>query len=240
LEADVVIVGAGVAGCLIAWQLATAGAKVVVLESGPWVDRAKSVDRYRAAVAKVPEAPYEDLEWAPRPNTIALDQYYQQKGPDFFKSTYERRVGGTTWHWQGTAMRFVPNDFKTKTVYDVGVDWPITYDDLEPWYGQAEQALGVAGQTYDDDLSPRSTPYPMPPVPASYLDQQLGKAVESIGLQVKINAQAKNSQTWDGRPPCCGNNICVPICPIGAKYDGAVHATKARDAGAQIVDSVVA
>ena len=116
LEADVVIVGAGVAGSLIAWQLATAGAKVVVLESGTWVDRAAGVERYRAAVAKVPEAPYEDLDWAPRPTVIALDEYYEQAGSDFFQSTYERRVGGTTWHWQGTAMRFVPNAFNASPI----------------------------------------------------------------------------------------------------------------------------
>ena len=97
------------AGSLIAWTLAQAGARVLVLESGPRVDRAKAVETYRAAVAKIPEAPYADLEHAPRPNTIAIGEYYQQQGPDNFQSTYERRVGGTTWHWQGTAMRHLPN-----------------------------------------------------------------------------------------------------------------------------------
>ena len=240
LEADVVIVGAGVAGSLIAWQLATAGVKVVVLESGTWVDRAKGVERYRAAVAKAPEAPYEDLDWAPRPTVIALDGYYEQAGDDFFKSTYERRVGGTTWHWQGTAMRFVPNDFQLRTLYGHGADWPLSYDDLEPWYVQAEQALGVSGQQYDDDLMPRSAPFPMPPLVMTVLDQRIADVATPLGHKVFINAQAKNSQAWDGRPACCGNNICVPICPIGAKYDGAVHAKKAQDAGAQIVDSAVA
>ncbi len=240
VEADVVIVGAGVAGSLIAWQLATAGIKVVVLESGTWVDRQKGVEQYRAAVAKTPEAPYEDLEWAPRPLTIALDQYYEQVGDVFFKSTYERRVGGTTWHWQGTAMRFVPNDFQMQTLYGHGKDWPLTYDDLEPWYGQAEQALGVAGQQYDNDLMPRSAAFPMPPLVMTVLDQRISDVATPLGHKVFINAQAKNSQEWDGRPPCCGNNICVPICPIGAKYDAAVHATKAQDAGAQIIDSAVA
>lgn len=240
LEADVVIVGAGVAGSLIAWQLALAGATVVVLESGPWVDRGKGVERYRAAVAKTPESPYEDLDWAPRPTVVALDQYYEQVGKDFFQSTYERRVGGTTWHWQGTAMRFVPNDFQLRTLYGRGADWPLSYDDLEPWYVQAEQALGVAGQQYDNDLMPRSAPFPMPPLVMSVLDQQISNVATPLGHKVFINAQAKNSQVWDGRPACCGNNICVPICPIGAKYDATVHAKKAQDAGAQIVDSAVA
>lgn len=238
LEADVVIVGAGVAGSLIAWTLARAGAKVLVLESGPWVDRAKAVETYRAAVAKVPEAPYPDLEYAPRPTVIAIDAYYQQQGPDTFQSTYERRVGGTTWHWQGTAMRHLPNDFKINTLYGVGVDWPISYDDLEPWNVQAEQAIGVAGDT--DMGSPRSAPYVMPAVPPSYLDLQINQALQPLGMQVLTTPQAKNSQAFDGRPPCCGNNICVPICPIGAKYDGAVHARKAQDAGARIETDAVA
>src|SRR5262245_48624785 len=100
LEADVVIVGAGVAGCLVAYRLAQAGAKVVVLESGTWVDRAQAVAAFQQAVAKVPEAPYPDLEWAPRPTVTSLkDGYYVQDGADIFGSTYERRVGGTTWHW---------------------------------------------------------------------------------------------------------------------------------------------
>jgi glucose dehydrogenase len=238
IEADVVIVGAGVAGSLIAWTLAQAGARVLVLESGPWVDRAEAVKTYQAAVAKVPEAPYPALEHAPRPTVIAIDEYYQQQGPDFFQSTYERRVGGTTWHWQGTSMRHLPNDFQMNTLYGVGVDWPISYDDLEPWYVQAEQALGVAGDT--DMGSPRSAPYVMPAVPPSYLDLHINEALQPLGMQVLTTPQAKNSQAFDGRPPCCGNNICVPICPIGAKYDGAVHATKARDAGAQIEADAVA
>lgn len=239
LEADVVIVGSGIAGSLIAWQLATAGVNVLVLEAGPWVDRAASVERYRAAVAKVPESPYEDLPYAPRPTVLALDEYYQQVGPDTFGSTYVRRVGGSTWHWQGTMIRYVPNDFRMQSTYGVAEDWPITYDDLEPWYVQAENATGVAGESVEGDLMPRSAPFPMPPLPASYVDQVIAQAVEPLGLQVRTNPQAKNSQPFDGRPPCCGNNICVPICPIAAKYDASVHARKAQDAGARIeVDAV--
>ena len=240
LEADVVIVGAGIAGTLIAWQLATAGVSVLVLEAGPWVDRAKAVERYRAAVAKVPEAPYEDLPYAPRPTVIDLEAYYQQDGPDFFKSTYERRVGGSTWLWQGTMIRFVPNDFRMQSLFGVGIDWPISYDDLEPWYLMAEQETGVAGDEFDDDPSPRSGSFPMAAIPASVADQMIAAAVEPLGLSVRTNPQAKNSKAFGGRPPCCGNNICVPICPIGAKYDASVHAGKAQDAGARIEADAVA
>lgn len=239
-SADVVVVGAGVAGLLAAWKLAGAGVQVLVLESGPRVNRAEAVENYRNAVAQVPESPYPDVPYAPRPTVIALDKYYVQEGPSFFKSTYERRVGGTTWHWLGTTLRHLPNDFQLQSRYGVAVDWPITYDDVEPWYGQAEEAMGVAGDDNADLGSPRSTHYPLPPLPLTYLDKQVAVAAAQNGLSVLLTPQARNSITFDGRPPCCGNATCVPICPIGAKYDAAVHAVKAEALGAQIFESAVA
>lgn len=240
-QADVVVVGAGVAGLLAAYRLAQAGVKVLVLESGPRVNRAEAVANYRNASARVPEAPYPDVPWAPRPTVISLrDGYYIQDGEDTFGSTYERRVGGTTWHWLGTTLRHVPNDFKLRSLYGVAVDWPVTYDDLEEWYYQAEVELGVAGDKESHDDSPRKDEYPLPPLPLSYLDRQLARAVEPLGLTVRLTPQARNSITYDGRPPCCGNATCVPICPIAAKYDGSVHARKAEAIGVRIIENAVA
>lgn len=240
LDADVVIVGAGVAGLLCAWSLAKAGVRVLVLESGPRVVREEAVRNYREAVAKVPESPYPDVPHAPRPTVIALDGYYVQDGETFFKSTYERRVGGTTWHWLGTSLRHLPNDFHIKTLYGTGEDWPITYNDLEPWYGRAEEAMGVSGDSEDDLGSPRTTHFPQPPLPLTYLDQQVAMAIRPLGWRVHITPQARNSTFYDGRPPCCGNATCVPICPIGAKYDAATHAAKAEALGAEIRENSVA
>ena len=238
-NADVIIVGAGVAGLLVAWKLAQAGVKVLVLEAGPPVNRIEALETYRNAVAKTPESPYPAVPYAPRPSVIALEDYYVQVGPALFKSNYERRVGGTTWHWLGTTLRHLPNDFKVQTLYGVGADWPITYDDLEPWYLEAEQALGVAGDSQEDLGSPRSGDYPLPPLPLTYLDKQIAMAVAPLGMTVKLTPQARNSHTYDGRPPCCGSATCVPICPIGAKYDASVHARKAEALGAQIMDKAV-
>ena len=80
------------------------------------------------------------------PITNDLDYWYRQAGPDKFKSTYLKVVGGTTWHWLGTCLRFVPNDFRLRTAHGRGLDWPITYDELEPFYGEAEHEIGVVGR----------------------------------------------------------------------------------------------
>lgn len=238
-SADVVIIGAGVAGLLIAYRLRQAGVNVLVLEAGPRVNRAEALQRYRSAVAKTPESPYPEVPHAPHPKVDDLDGYYVQVGPEKFKSTYERLVGGTTWHWLGTCLRHLPNDFKMRTLYGMAEDWPITYEQLEPWYGQAEQELGVAGDSDEDLGSPRSQPFPQPKIPLTYLDRQIEIAVAPLGYKVQSTPQARNSRPYDGRPPCCGNATCVPICPIAAKYDANVHAVKAEAIGARIQENSV-
>jgi choline dehydrogenase-like flavoprotein len=148
-------------------------------------------------------------------------------------------VGGTTWHWLGTSLRHLPNDFRLRSLYNVAVDWPISYDELEPWYLAAEQELGVAGDSAQDLGSPRSGSYPMKELPLTYLDKQVALAANKLGLAVHGTPQARNSQTYDGRPPCCGNASCVPICPIAAKYDATVHVGKAQALGVQVIDQAV-
>lgn len=239
LTAQVIVVGGGVAGMLAAYRLARAGIDVLVLEAGPTVDRNEALARYRAAVAKTPESPYPATDYAPRPTVLDLEGYYVQEGPTLFKSTYERVVGGTTWHWLGTTLRHLPADFQLRTRYGVAVDWPISYDDLEPWYGEAEHEMGVAGDSKEDLGSPRSRDYPMPPLPLTYLDRQVAVAANQLGLSVHVTPQARNSRTFGGRPPCCGNASCVPICPIAAKYDASVHVRKALAQGVQIIDKAV-
>jgi len=232
---DVVIVGSGVAGALIGYKLATAGARVCILEAGPRTDRDAAVNRYRAGLYA-----YESPEWAPQPTTANLDHYYVQAGPVKFSSDYERRVGGTTWHWLGNCPRLLPSDFQMKTRFGVGFDWPITYDDLEPWYVEAEHELGVAGDSDHNDGSPRSAPYPMPPLPLASGDYMFKDAAAGLGLELLATPQARNSvDGFQNRPVCCGNATCIPVCPIQAKYDATYHLDLAEAAGAQIIENAV-
>jgi choline dehydrogenase-like flavoprotein len=240
ISTDVVVVGSGIAGALVATGLARHGVKVVMIEAGPRVNRGNALLQQQGSLNRtIPEAAYPRVDYAPSPATLDPKNYLVQEGPELFASTYERQVGGTTWHWLGTALRLLPNDFRLKSRYGVGVDWPISYDELEPWYGRAEHEIGVAGVDSPGLGAPRSTGYPMPPIPQSYLDKQWEIAARKVGVRVTATPQARNSVFRDGRPACCGNNNCIPICPIGAKYDGAVHVAKAEKLGVQLLTSSV-
>lgn len=241
-DCDVAIVGSGVAGALIGWQLAMDGARVIILEAGPPMDRNTGVQRaFSSAIVSLPEAAYPNSPWAPTPSSLDPNSYYVQTGPDMFASNYERLVGGTTWHWLGTAIRLVPNDFTMQSTYGVGIDWPITYDDLEPWYLSAEQTIGVAGDSTQFNGAPRNGDFPMPAIPLSWSDQKFAAAAKSLGLEVLATPAARVSVDtgFNGRPQCCGNAFCIPMCPIGAKYDATVHLDLAVKAGAEIRDSSV-
>lgn len=141
---DVVVIGAGVAGAMVAYRLAKAGARVLILEAGSRnPSRAQMAGAYAIAAAKTPHSPYIQAETdakVPSPDS-PTDYYEQLPAPHLlYKSTYERRTGGSTWHWLGHTPRLLRNDFRMKSLYDgpnlppAMVDWPISYDDLEPWY----------------------------------------------------------------------------------------------------------
>jgi choline dehydrogenase-like flavoprotein len=165
------------------------------------------------------------------------EKYFVSVGPEPFKAQYNRLVGGSTWSWRGNIPRFLPSDFQLKSLYGIADDWPIGYSTLEPWYVRAESELGAAG--LDSDWSDtalfgnRSGAFPMAPVPASYGDKLVrqsidNKLIDGIKTQVVYTPQARNTREYQGRPACEGNHNCIPLCPIGAKYDATVHLNAAR------------
>ncbi|WP_366556708.1 GMC family oxidoreductase [Aquibaculum sediminis] len=234
MRADVVIIGAGMAGAHLAYSLVQQGVDVLMLEAGPRRPRSAHVKHFYENPVKGPQAAYPSAPSAPHPEDGGYDDFYVQKGSISFIGAYLRLFGGTTWHWTGFADRLRPNDFRMRSRFGVADDWPLGYEDLLPYYVQAERRWGVAGDPDHVWGAPREEPYPLPPVPMSYMDQQVIKALDQLGLHAGPFSHARNSVEFDGRPPCCGNNTCVPICPIGAKYDASMHAEKAEALGARV------
>ncbi|MCT9812104.1 GMC family oxidoreductase [Acidovorax sp. Be4] len=231
--ADFVVIGSGIIGALLARKLALAGASVLILEAGPWVKRAEIVARFRNSPRRSDwMSPYPPALWAPHPVYQPEDNgYLVQGGPYPYKAEYIRQVGGTSWHWAAQAWRNLPNDFHIKSLYGVGVDWPFDYKALEPYYQEAEEIMGCCGST--ETGSPRSQPFPMDPVAEPYSMTRLRERLAGT-FAVVPNTVARNSRSYGGRPPCCGNNSCQPICPIDAQYHGGIAVDAALAAGARL------
>ncbi|MBU3008304.1 GMC family oxidoreductase [Cobetia amphilecti] len=240
-DADVIVVGSGVAGALIAHRLAEAGKSVIMLEAGPRMQRWQIVERFRNQANKMDfMGPYPASKAAPHPMLYGENaDYLVQKGEQAYDAQYIRAVGGTTWHWAASSWRFLPSDFVLKSEYGVGRDWPIGYDDLEDYYFRAEVALGVWGPNDVDLGSPRSAEYPMAPLPLSWNERRVSERINPHGFDMVTEPVARNSRPYDERPTCCGNNNCMPICPIGAMYSGIIHVEKAERAGARLIDNAI-
>lgn len=252
---DYIIIGAGICGAAAAKELTLKNKKVLILEAGEdrSKDRIQMSGEYAKTSRKTPGSPYLSIDGfvdSPDYRENVEDNskgYYDFNRKDnsfvgVFKSTYQRISGGSTWHWLGNVPRFVPNDFKMKDKYCIGKNWPISYDELEPFYCKAEWEIGVSGnhEKWDGYLGAyRSKPYPMSEIWESYSDTLIinkveGKTIQGSKVNVLPTPQARNSENYDGRPPCAGNSSCVPICPIQAKYDATVHVRQAVNLGADI------
>lgn len=218
---DVIVVGGGIAGILVTARLLEAGLRVALLEAGAshsgesergWLDY---LARFHGSPAKVPNAPYPANAAAPSPSVLdvraigaapAAEGYFVQRGPDPFRSDYVRALGGTTLHWLGTCLRMVPSDFRMRSAFGRGIDWPFDYAALAPWYEEAEWMIGVAGdaadQAYHGIEFGEDYAYPMRPIPPSWNDARLSAAIEggafeidgeSIPLSVTGTPAARNS-----------------------------------------------
>lgn len=250
-DADVIIIGSGVMGGLLATRLRKAGKSVLIVEAGPRVTRQEIVERFRNSPFKMSltnmklqgvGSPYPDLPYVPS----TYGDYLQQVGPIKYPTKYLRVVGGTTWHFGSALWRMIPNDFKLQSLYGQGRDWPIGYDDLESWYCEAEYELGVSGVDGQDESGqggkawpPRSRPFPMPGLPTSYLFDRLSELLGKGGYHPVLEPNGRATRPWGNRPVCAGNNNCNPVCPIGAKYDGTRHIDEAERLGVKLLDNSV-
>lgn len=129
------------------------------------------------------------------------------------KFVYSLGVGGASNGWWACTPRMMPNDFKLQSTYGVGIDWPISYDELEEHYSRAEEIMSVSGPT-DCDLFPRSRPFPQPPHRFSEPDKLLKATYPDQYFQ---QASARAREVTDTRFKCCASAVCE-FCPVAAKF----------------------
>ena len=210
VESDVCIIGSGISAAMVAEKLAEERtASIVVVEAGSESDRLS--DRYpqRRRFLEYGESPWRDDH---------LD------GTDIpGMQSRSMQVGGLAMHWGGVTPRFFPEDFRVRAMHGVGHDWPIDYQELDDWYQEAEERLGVAGEQGPPELDPRGKPFPQPALPLSYNLGLLKEWVAKVGIPMWSQPSAKNAVPWRGRPPCFR-----PPRGIGG-HRGLVGALRCRD-----------
>jgi choline dehydrogenase-like flavoprotein len=245
-DADVIVIGSGALGSLVAYEAAKAGRSVIILEAGPEIPDWKVTENWRTLPERYNwNAPFGDVPHAPNsqtPGYLELDNAPMKNFPGTL-----RVAGGTSRHWTASSWRPLPEDLKLKSTYGVGRDWSLEYAELEPFITEAEYLMGVNGVDVEDQSGghqhgypPRSKPFPLPPEAKPYMLQRMQMRLASKGYRVLHASSSRSSQPWNGRPGCIGNNMCQPNCPINAKYSGLMTLRMAQAAGAQLrTDAVV-
>lgn len=204
VETDVCVVGAGITSAMVVERLAEdTTADILVVEAGNEIFNLSERFGRRARFLAYGENPWPD------------DHIRGQTARDI--QSRSMAVGGLALHWGGVTPRFTPEDFRLRSLYGVGADWPIDYDELEPFYQEAEERLGVAGEQGPEAYDVRSRPYPLPAMPLSHNLARLKEWGERSGIPFWSNPVAKVTAPYGDRAVCQRCDTCN-ICPTGAKY----------------------
>jgi hypothetical protein len=209
VEYDAVIVGSGFGGTMVAYELVSAGWRVLMVERGDWVRRGLcnwAAEGVGFLTHRSSRPPYRVLAGG---ETDVVGSFACVGGPSVF--------------YGGASLRFRAADFEPapEIVGDSAARWPLGYDDLETHYARAERLIGVAGQEGDDPTEPsRSAPYLHPGGALAPTSRRIWEAARGLGLHPFRLPLAFNHARTDGRRPCAACGTCdLFACAIGAKND---------------------
>ena len=217
---DYCIVGVGSAGGVLAQRLARAGFRVAALEAGPFWDTEKD---WVSDEKGSHELYWNDLRISGGTHPLALGANNSGKG-----------VGGGSVHWAAFAPRFHPSDFRIYSEDGVGVDWPMSYWDLKPYYELLEREIPVAGPAWFPWGDPHGHPYG--PHPLGGVGDVLVRGCTNLGIRsVAGGPVAILSASHGDRPHCIYRGFCLQGCKVGAKASTLItHVPDAISHGAEI------
>ena len=219
MAVDTVIIGSGVAAAALAQRLLDKDPKasILILEAGT---RVKTKDfalwENYLITGQLPYDRYRDLDYPQKDNPGENKSVGGTEVP--LMGARVLTYGGSTLHWGGWSFRLKPEDFELKTRTGRSADWPFGYGELEPYYVQAEDYIGVSGDSQDPTV-PRSGTYPFPAFPYSLEDQPVAHAMEALGMAYSHLPIARNgvTDTTSKHAPCQTTGTCK-YCPFGARF----------------------
>jgi len=200
---DLIIVGTGFASSFFLkkyLEKASPGKRVLVLERGILYPHSERLKKARGSTENV-------FRKTPLP-----EETFQYSNNADKTWTFDANFGGSSNCWTGCTPRFMPNDFRIKTLYGVGQDWPLTYDDLEPYYCEAEDIMRIGGP--DKTPFPKSKPYPLPAQELSTVDKLIQ---EHYGNLYISQPTARATVPTGARNACCSSAVCS-LCPVDSKF----------------------
>src|SRR5215210_8413003 len=230
MDPDVLIVGAGPSGAIAAKRLAEEGFSVLVLEQGDWPDYEKAT----VTREDFPLTAGRDWGWDPNARQAPGDYPIDESESDITALMWNG-VGGGTVVYAAQWQRNMPSDFRVRSLDGVADDWPMTYEDLEPYYVRVERDFGISGVANDTAFPPGEGP-PLPPAPMREMGRRLAKAHNALGWHWWPGSSAIATRPYGRLNPCTQRATCMQGCIEGAKGSADItHWPDAIKNGARLI-----